>query len=50
MGGRCRMGVVKGKLSVKEIVFKNHRIVITFNNITNEYLGYVVMNKGDDIC
>ena len=44
------MGVVKGKLSVKEIVFKNHRIVITFNNITNEYLGYVVMNKGDDIC
>ena len=31
-------------------MFKNHRIVITFNNITNEYLGYVVMNKGDDIC
>lgn len=50
MGGRCRMKIVKGKLSVKEIMFKNHRIVITFNNITNEYLGYVVMNKGDDIC
>ena len=44
------MKIVKGKLSVKEIMFKNHRIVITFNNITNEYLGYVVMNKGDDIC
>ena len=43
------MKIVKGKLSVKEIMFKNHRIVITFNNITNEYLGYVVMNKGDDI-
>ena len=39
------MKIVKGKLSVKEIMFKNHRIVITFNNITNEYLGYVVMNK-----
>lgn len=44
------MKIVKGKLSVKEIMFKNHRIVITYNNITEEYLGYVVMNKGDDIC
>ena len=44
------MKIVKGKLSVKEIIFKNHRLVITYNNITNEYLGYVVMNKGDDIC
>lgn len=42
------MKIVKGKLSVKEIIFKNHRLVITYNNITNEYLGYVVMNKGDD--
>lgn len=44
------MKIVKGKLSVKEIIFKNHRLVITYNNITEEYLGYVVMNKGDDIC
>lgn len=43
------MKIVKGKLSVKEIIFKNHRLVITYNNITEEYLGYVVMNKGDDI-
>ena len=44
------MKIIKGKLSVKEIRFKNHRLVITFNYITNEYLGYVVMNNGDDIC
>ena len=43
------MKIVKGKLSVKEIIFKNHRLVITYNNITEEYLGYVVMNKGDGI-
>lgn len=43
------MKIVKGKLSVKEIFFKNHRLVITYNNITEEYLGYVVMNKGDGI-
>lgn len=43
------MGVVKGKLSVKEIIFKNHRLVITYNNITDEYLGYVVLNPDDNI-
>ena len=44
------MKIIKGKLSVKEIFFKNHRLIITYNNITEEYLGSVVMNKGDDIC
>ena len=43
------MKIVKGKLSVKEIIFKNHRLVITYNNITEEYLGYVVLNTEDDI-
>ena len=39
----------KGIMKIKESIFKNHKIVIAFNNNTEEYFGYVVMNNDDDI-
>lgn len=37
----------KGIMKIKESIFKNHKIVIAFNNNTEEYFGYVVMNNDD---
>lgn len=37
----------KGIVKIKESIFKNHKIVIAFNNNTEEYFGYVVMNNDD---
>lgn len=43
------MGKVKGAFAINGSIFKNHKIVVAFNTLSEKYQAYVILNSEDDV-